>query len=162
MGNLHQPPILKTHAYYYQVQTQLFVCSANYADFVVATFSGKNVNISTQRILKDEELIKDIIDKSAHFFELCLLPDLLAKWYSRVQVMPAQTAAAFVSTDMYTYCHCKDDRGGEMVGCDNKDCEHGEWFHLECLKMKNPPRASRWYCPDCCKLPQFTGKKQKK
>ena len=154
--------LTRTHTYYYQVQTQLLVCSADYADFVVATFCGGNVNISTQRICQDEGFIKDIVDKSTYFFELCLLPELVAKWYSRVQVMPAQTAAASTSTDMYIYCHCKDDKGGDMVGCDNKECEHGQWFHLECLKMKNPPRTNKWYCPDCRKLPQFTRKKQRK
>jgi len=74
-GELYSAPYIqgdgalsKTHAYYYQVQTQLLVCSANYADFVVITFSSKNVNISMQRISKDEEFIKD---KSA---------PLLIKW----------------------------------------------------------------------------------
>jgi len=62
--------------------------------------------------------------------------------------MPVQTTAASISTEMYIYCHCKEDKGGEMVGCDNKDWEHGQW----CLKMKNPPRTSKWYCPDCRKL----------
>ena len=56
------------------------------------------------------------------------------------------------------YCHCKEDRNGEMVGCDNKDCEHGQWFHLACLKMN----TNKWYFPDCHKLPQITRKKQGK
>ena len=108
--------LLKTHMYYYQVQTQLFVCSA---DFVIATFRDGNASISIQRIFRDEHLIKDIVDKSSHFFELCILPELLAKWHSREQVMPAQTAAASAVSD--TYIYCKEDKGGEMVGCDNDD-----------------------------------------
>ena len=56
--------LLKTHMYYYQVQTQLF---ADYADFVVATFRDGNASISIQRIFRDEHLIKDIVDKSSHF-----------------------------------------------------------------------------------------------
>ena len=36
--------LLKTYMYYYQVQTQLFVCSADYADFVVATFRDGNAS----------------------------------------------------------------------------------------------------------------------
>jgi len=42
--------VLKTHMYYYQVQTQLFVCSAEYADFVVATFHDDDINFSIQRM----------------------------------------------------------------------------------------------------------------
>ena len=123
--------LLKTHMYYYQVQTQLFVCSA---DFVVATFRDGNASISIQRIFRDEHLIKDIVDKSSHFFELCILPELLAKWNSQEQVIPAQTAAASAVSDTYTYC--KEDKGGEMVGCDHDDCENSQWFHLSCLNLE--------------------------
>ena len=70
--------------------------------------------ISIQRIFRDEHLIKDIVDKSSYFFELCILPELLAKWHSREQVIPAQTAAASAVSDTYTYR--KEDKGGEMVG----------------------------------------------
>jgi len=108
------------------------VCSA---DFVVATLRDGDVNFSIQRIFRDKALVKDIIDKSACFFELCILPELLAKWYSREQVEPAQTAATSIVSDTCTYCYCKEDKGGEMVGCDDDDCESGQWFHL---KLKNP------------------------
>ena len=44
--------------------------------------------------------------------------------------MPAQTAVASVPTardGVYIYCYCKQDHdhGGEIVGCDNKECQHG-------------------------------------
>ena len=158
---IHNGSLSRSHVYFYQVQTQMYVCSASYADFVVATFCDGAVNIFTERILPDEKFITDIVTKSGCFFELCILLELLTKWYSRKQVMPAQTAAASATTEDYGYCYCKEDRG-EMVCCDNKGCECGQWFHLECLKMKLPPRASKWYCPDCRKLPQFKRKKQKK
>ena len=74
--------------------------------------------------------------------------------------MPAQTVAASAVSDTYTYC--KKDKGGEMVGCDNDDCENDQWFHLSCLNLKNPPHANKWYCANCRKLPQFTRKKQNK
>jgi hypothetical protein len=53
-----------------------------------------------------------------------------------------------------------------MIGCENGDvsspsslltnkvltnvkCEK-EWFHLECVGLKEiPPRTTKWYCPDC-------------
>ena len=155
----------RNHMYFYQVQTQIYVCSANYADFVVATFCNEVANIFTERILLDAEFMKQCIEKSKDFFELCILPELLAKWYSREEVMPAQTAAASVPTardGVHIYCYCKQDNGGEMVGCDNKECQHGQWFHLTCLKMKRPPRASKWYCPNCQKLVQFKRKRQRK
>jgi len=98
------------------VQTQLFVCSA---DFVVATFSDSDVNFSVQRIFQDETLIKETIDKSTCFIEVCILPELLAKWYSHENVMPAQNAAASTVGDTYVYCYCKEDKGGENTTCWN-------------------------------------------
>ncbi|KAH8692730.1 hypothetical protein BGW36DRAFT_385076 [Talaromyces proteolyticus] len=47
------------------------------------------------------------------------------------------------------YCLCKDVSFGIMINCENSDCE-GEWFHLECVGLKEPPsRRATWYCPDC-------------
>ena len=132
--------------YFYQVQTQLYVCSANYADFVVATFTSEMANITTERILLNDEFMEHCIEKSCNFFKLCILPELLAKWYSREEVMPAQTAKASVPTGrdgIYMYCYCKEDKGEEMFGCDNKECQHGQWFHLPCLRLKRPPQAGK-------------------
>ena len=154
----------KKHAYFYQVQIQLFTSSANYADFVIATFNDQ-ANIFVERILPDKQFIEQCIQKSEHFFKVCILPELLARWYSREEVMPTQTTLATTSLTAngeYIYCYCKEDRGGEMVGCDNTDCLHGKWFHLYCLKLKCAPQSRKWYCPNCKTLPQFSRKRSKK
>ena len=151
----------KMHVHYYQVQTQLYVCASEYADFVIATFHNESPNLSCERILPDEPFMLDCITKAEKFFKVCLLPELVAKWYSRKVVMPDQTVVASVVTDEYVSCYCKQDKGGEMVGCDNPNCLHGLWFHLDCLKLKSKPRSSKWYCPDCRKIPQFLWKRSK-
>ncbi|EED19970.1 PHD finger domain protein, putative [Talaromyces stipitatus ATCC 10500] len=47
------------------------------------------------------------------------------------------------------YCLCKDVSFGTMINCENPDCE-GEWFHLECIGLKEPPsRRAKWFCPEC-------------
>lgn len=153
------------HAYFYQVQTQLFTSSAKYADFIIATFNGQQASIFVERILPNDQFIEECVQKSEHFFKVCILPELLAKWYSREEVMPTQTARAFTSlttSGEYLYCYCKEDRGGEMVGCDNGECQHGSWFHLYCLKLKCLPQSTKWYCPNCRTLPQFSRKRSKK
>ncbi|CEP15863.1 hypothetical protein [Parasitella parasitica] len=45
------------------------------------------------------------------------------------------------------YCYCSQVSFGEMVACDSGDCEI-EWFHLECVGLKTPPRG-KWYCKNC-------------
>lgn len=154
----------RKHAYYYQVQAQLFACNVSYADFVVCTFHNREANIITERILPDDTFIQDCLQKASIFLKFCILPELMAKWYSRVQVMPDQTAKASVlpPDGEYIYCYCKQDCGGEMVGCDNEDCKNGQWFHLACLKLKVAPRSNKWYCPNCRLLPQFSRKRPRK
>jgi len=64
---IHNGSLSRSHVYFYQVQTQMYVCSASYADFVVATFCDGAVNIFTERILPDDKFITDIVTKSGCF-----------------------------------------------------------------------------------------------
>jgi len=72
----------KTHAYYYQIQTQLFVCEVEYTDFCVCTFATDNQDnhsdcgIQIERINKNPEFWNECIGKASHFFITCILPEL--------------------------------------------------------------------------------------
>jgi hypothetical protein len=45
------------------------------------------------------------------------------------------------------YCTCRSVSYGNMVACDNDDCEY-EWFHWSCVGMTREP-AGKWYCEEC-------------
>ncbi|ORZ09292.1 hypothetical protein BCR42DRAFT_424125 [Absidia repens] len=45
------------------------------------------------------------------------------------------------------YCYCQQVSFGEMVACDNADCDI-EWFHLACVDLKTVPKG-KWYCDNC-------------
>ncbi|KAJ1562410.1 hypothetical protein HK096_010220, partial [Nowakowskiella sp. JEL0078] len=46
------------------------------------------------------------------------------------------------------YCICRQVSHGEMIACDAEDCPNSdEWFHLECVGLKEVPKD--WYCKDC-------------
>ena len=47
------------------------------------------------------------------------------------------------------YCVCNNVSHGNMVACDNANCER-EWFHWECVGLKEEPKG-KWLCPDCKK-----------
>jgi chromatin modification-related protein YNG2 len=47
------------------------------------------------------------------------------------------------------YCFCQQVSFGNMVACDNPDCQY-EWFHYGCVGLSSPPSGS-WYCPSCAK-----------
>ena len=79
----------KKHAYYYQIQTQLFVCDVEYADFCVCTFLKDGNNdyddggIHIERITKNFDFWEKCVEKARNFFTTCLLPEILGSWYTR-------------------------------------------------------------------------------
>lgn len=54
--------------------------------------------------------------------------------------------------DQHLYCYCNRVSFGDMVGCDNPNCQGGEWFHLECAGLDRLPQdddQAYWYCKSC-------------
>ena len=70
------------HAYYFQVQTQLFVSDVEYCDFCVCTFSGNDSGLHNELITKDVQFWSDCVAKAELFFKTCVLPELLGKCYT--------------------------------------------------------------------------------
>lgn len=49
-----------------------------------------------------------------------------------------------------TYCICGQVSFGDMIACDNENCEGGEWFHYQCVGLSSESRfKGKWYCPSC-------------
>lgn len=59
---------------------------------------------------------------------------------------PKKDSTAFSALEP-TYCYCNQVSFGEMIGCDNPDCDI-EWFHYACVGLSAPP-PGKWFCPDC-------------
>jgi hypothetical protein len=49
------------------------------------------------------------------------------------------------------YGVCQGPSHGEMVGCDNEDCEGGEWFHYACVGLTQAPEGE-WFCHVCTEI----------
>lgn len=63
--------------------------------------------------------------------------------------------------DNNLYCFCQRVSFGEMIGCDNDDCQY-EWFHWGCVGITAPPKDDEiWYCPDCAPRMEKRKKKRK-
>ncbi|KAG8177206.1 hypothetical protein JTE90_010779 [Oedothorax gibbosus] len=69
----------RTHAYYYQVQAQLHIVNRQYCDFVLWT----NNTMLTERISKDDDFWRQNVPIATSFFRLVLLPELMAKYFTR-------------------------------------------------------------------------------
>ena len=72
----------RNHPYYFQVQLQMFASKRGYCDFVVWTTEKLHI----KRITLDEDLMKELVPKAERFYKLCILPELLEKWFTRLPV----------------------------------------------------------------------------
>lgn len=54
-----------THSYYYQAQTQMFVCNVGYSDFCVCTFASDpdKENIHVERIYKNNDFGRNVYQR---------------------------------------------------------------------------------------------------
>ena len=116
------------------------------------------------RINIDEAFLIEAIDKATTFFKYGVLPELVAKWYTRPSYyssIHAQTSSQALaissdpqeSTSAKKYCFCHNEESGTMIFCDKKNCPI-KWFHLQCLKITRIPKG-KWYCPQCRKDKKF-------
>ena len=80
--------------YYFQVQTQIFVCQKEYCDFVVWTEQDMHI----ERFEPNEDLWEKIRDKSEKFFKQVILPELVGKWYSKPQLKICNRSLDLISS----------------------------------------------------------------
>ena len=145
----------RTHNYYYQVQQQLFTLpKRKYCDFVVFSRDSEgNSHIVCDRINHDTEHSKNVMSKLEVFWKICILPEMLGRWYTRRCDQPDSVP------DKNAICFCRGSQSDGVVSCSNVECPYGK-FHKACLALENVSMPKKWYCPHCCKLAQF--KKGKK
>ncbi|PWZ03188.1 hypothetical protein BCV70DRAFT_12959 [Testicularia cyperi] len=74
---------------------------------------------------------------------------------------PSSTAGgAGDDADEARYCFCNNVSYGDMIGCDDDDCER-EWFHLGCVGLTKPPQGT-WYCEACLERRASNGRSKAK
>ncbi|KAF9452802.1 hypothetical protein P691DRAFT_146595 [Macrolepiota fuliginosa MF-IS2] len=62
--------------------------------------------------------------------------------------LPPQHQDVYVDPNEPTWCYCNRVSFGEMIGCDDPECKY-EWFHLECVGLKEVPEDEEWHCREC-------------
>jgi len=82
-GTLHLDP---SHAYCFQVQTQIYVCEVEYCDY-------------TERVFSDQDFWLQC-GKSAEFFKVCILPKILGRWYIRQNRRESVTQLESAASDL--------------------------------------------------------------
>jgi len=114
----------KDHSFYYQIQTQIYVCGLSFCDLFV--YTGKSQE--KHRVLPDAVVHEEIVNKSRAYFSFVILPELVAKHFS----LNSQTAVGNLlrdTTNLGTIiCSCRNPKAGRTVVCAGKECRIGE-FH---------------------------------
>ena len=127
--------------------------------------SQEDMHLHIERITKDTTLWHECVEKATHFFRICILPELLGKFYTKSPRDALNDSAlhqpSALCTNERPICYCQGPEEGKMIGCDNPNCKI-EWFHFACLKITEAPKGKRkWYCPVCRILPEFNRSKKK-
>ena len=146
-GQFH---LKRSHNYYFQVQQQLFTLpERKHCDFVVCTTSQDgNIEIVSDRIKPDLQFSLTVVKKIEMFWKICILPEVLGRWYTRRCDVPIKVAS---ETGI---CFCRGQKSDPVVSCANTECPYG-FFHTACLVLDEASLLKTWYCPHCCRLPQF-------
>ena len=140
----------RKHNYYFQVQQQLFtLAERKFNDFVVCAIdSDKNAHLLIERIYPDPEHSNTVLPALEAFWRICILPEILARWFTRrcdvLTSVPKDNGI----------CFCRGQNSENVVSCSNAECPYGK-FHITCLSLSEVPTLKSWYCPHCCRLPQF-------
>ena len=115
----------------------------SFCDFVVWT--QKELHI--ERLTLDEALLKSALPTAKTFFKICILPELLGKWYTRQHSTTEKDDSLQCEDDDGSWCHRKERKGGDMVACDSRSCTT-KWFHFECVGLCTV-RLGKWHCARC-------------
>ncbi len=96
----------------------------------------KTPSMHVERIVPDVTLWTSCLEKALHFFKVCLLPEVLGRWYSRPQIGTKDnegTSSASlevehshrsehcsqVASTSQVYCYCNGPEYGAGIWCRN-------------------------------------------
>jgi hypothetical protein len=115
-----------------------------------------NTEVHIERIHYDDVFFQQHLSTAEVFFKTCILPELIAKWFSmgRSASIPSDVATSDQCNS--TVCFCMEMKVDGMVECHGDNCSFNNFFHLKCLGLKNYPRSKKYLCPNCSKLARAT------
>ena len=134
----------RNHQYYYQVQLQMLISNIPICYFIV--YNGEASLI--EKIYVDKEFLTENLNKARDFFILAILPELLAKWYSRNHNTFVNIGELKQSNNFETICTCGEIKESIIIKCFDLTCVI-KTYHLNCLGLTSKP-IGKWFCPYCC------------
>lgn len=138
------------HAYYYQVQLQLFITGYRFGFFVVYT----ELDLVYITVPYDERFLSASIAKAKKFFLEVIMPELIGGYFYLKSTMQKEVPANTIE-NKYLPCYCQqeDPKNLPIVICADNNCKRKK-FHESCIKSQsNPPKriTKIWKCDTCKK-----------
>lgn len=146
----------KTHAYYAQVQGQLYITGRSWCDLYIHTCNGYFM----QRLILDREYILEIFEHLYYFFKRFVVPEIMSRDLEReLQVEPMEVDVPVQqSKGLVFFCPMcsKKIKEIETAGYTHRDqsiaCDKCDlWYHFTCVKMTKAKtqQIHSWTCPKC-------------
>ena len=78
------------------------------------------VIVVIERILVDDDVISDALERAIKLFKVEILPELVGKWFSKAPSFTSMQLPEEVPQDPADalWCYCKRGEFGEMIACD--------------------------------------------
>ena len=112
---------------------------------VCAIDSDKNANLLIERIYPEPQHSNTVIPKLEAFWRICILPDILRRWYTRRCEMNTSLPSD------NGICFCRGQQNDHVISCSNADCSYRK-FHITCFSFSEVPTVKTWYCRHCSRL----------
>ncbi len=146
----------RDHTYYYQVQVQMYTLDLRFCDLVVycekETENGKESRLYVERIPYNAVFMSIFLPKAEAFFTQAILPELLAKQFTRALPIsqPSPAAEANGSGLLCGICFCgQSNLDSRILECTNPTCKIKK-YHFVCLGYKKKPFVKNgWRCQAC-------------
>ena len=153
--------LCKEDKWYYQCQTHMLVTGASYCDLYLWVEEDENdveLKPICVRVLPDYDLQKKLVAKSEKYFLYVILPEMVARWFSRISEprQPLQPTSDNVVM-LSKICYCQTPRRDPMIICEGLDCLWKE-FHMRCVDLRGKPKK-KWFCSELC---ERSNQKQRK
>jgi hypothetical protein len=105
--------------------------------------------ISELTSIEDEDAIEEIADiiESLFHLEPALMDPAPLDRCSSTQRSSGLSEAVSLK-DGEKRCTCGQPSSGTMIACGDEACLR-QWFHLECVRLKEIPADTSWYCSEC-------------
>lgn len=152
-GNGH---LQRQHDYFFQTQMHMLVTKTNFCDLYLwlntqdssAPLKNPALKPVLVRVESDRDFQEELVSKLKDYFLFVILPEMVAKWFTRLSSDQQPPQFDINSTALPNICYCQSPRRDPIVICSGLRCTFKE-FHCRCVDLTSAAPRKKWYCQEC-------------